>query len=220
MLMKRFTNLSLLFVLLLSGCDTKENQAGKSGAFNVNAGKQIPLETAMRWIENRKNQIGGRTAEQQGTISASMLRDALNGSDNIGISLHHAVDANGADHILAVTVTKNSTVENPLLNSPSIIDTQANAALDAGTAQNWVANYTGAHPGEIQYYFFGLHIFNEILANPSFNNLEIVAALDEQNEPQQLLFAWNDSGSSGGRTQIGLVVYDLSTKCPPCPADN
>ena len=221
MLMKCFTGLSLLFALLLSGCETKENHAGKSGAFNKNAGKQIPLETAMRWIENRKSQTGARTEEQQGIISAGMLREALKGSDNIGISLHHAVDADGADHILAVTVTENSTAENPLINSPFIIDTYTNAALDASTAQNWVANYTGAHPGEIQYYFFGLHIFNEILDNPAFNNMEIVAALDEKNEPQQLLFVWNDSeSSSGGRTQIDLVVYDLSSKCPPCAADN
>src|SRR5690349_2204861 len=103
MFVKRFSSLSLLFALLLSGCETKENQAGKSGAFNKNAGRQIPLETAMRWIENRKNQSGGRTEEQQGIISAGMLREALKGSDNIGISLHHADDADGADHILAVT---------------------------------------------------------------------------------------------------------------------
>jgi hypothetical protein len=200
--------------LILQSCqDSKESADIRK--FDRNIGQQIPLETAKRWTGRTNISARGNSLFE---ISSEVLRQSLDAVDKkIGVVLQHAQDDAGAHHILIAPLQESSSVE----SLTTFIDANTNGFVSTTTARSWLGAYADANPNKPLYHFFGSVVFDEIVSNASFNYMEIVPAMNDNEEPQLLLFVWNNLATSSGRTQSDqLVVYDFSNPCPPCAAEN
>jgi hypothetical protein len=216
--MKSILQFACCGLLLMLGCRDAENNNATStqtstNKLNASVGQEIPLETAQRWIASYdKEKNSGREGGSY-SLTASKVNLMLQAlPDRIGVILHHATDDAGNYHILVTAVEAGTS----LWDSPVVVDANTNTVIEKATAKAWAKKYRDTHLGETWYHFFGNTVLNQITTMPNFNYMDIVPALNDVNDPQLLLFAWNNS-SEGGRVANGLVatVYDFSTNCPP-----
>jgi hypothetical protein len=189
-----------------------------------NIGKQIPNETAVRWIEtyrSREQEAGRLNLLSNYSVSASNLQVLLNSIDDLtGVAFHHAIDAYGQHHYVIIPVDETLNLWGG--GDKQFLDANTNTFISAQTAQAWTENYELENPGEIWFHFFGANIFDDILAISYFETLHIEAALNDLNlSPQLLLIVLNDGGLLGGLlggrvNEDEGAVYDASSPCPPC----
>jgi hypothetical protein len=222
--MKTLSAFTVLYlaISLLACQDTKETPKAipQNVSFFKNIGKEIPVETGLRWMAayNQKNNIQGREDVTPYVITASELQAGLQALPNLtGIAFHHAIDNFGVHHFIAIPIDESLSVWS-FVPGRTYIDANTNSEISALTARLWALNYELTHPGEIWFHYFGRTIFDEIEAIPFFTTLEIEPAINDQNQtPQLLLIIQNEETSSSGRTEGGDTrVYDASSPCPPC----
>lgn len=212
--MKSILQFACCGLLLMLGCrneaeknDTASAQTGAS-KLNASVGQEIPLETAQRWIASyNKEKTSGRVGGLY-RLTASTMNLMLQAMPNrTGVTLHNATDDIGTHHILVTAVE----VSAGLWTSPVVVDANINIVIEKKTAMAWAKKYISTHPKETQYNFFGDYLFRQITANPDFNYMDMVPALNDVGAPQLLLLVWNNAN---GRVAKHPVVYDLSSPCP------
>ncbi|MBT1705070.1 hypothetical protein [Chryseosolibacter indicus] len=191
-------------------------------SFYKNIGTQIPVETGMRWLETykKKNNTSGRTNTSGYAVSAELLSSSLNSVTGLaGVTFHHAIDDAGERHIIIAPLDESLTVWAPIPGR-IYIDANTNAPISRFKAREWAKNYEEAHPGEIQFHFFGSNIFDDISTIPFFTTLNIEPAINDLDQsPQLLLIVYNgdlvlDNSRVSSET---MAIYDASSPCPPCP---
>jgi len=211
---------------LLACQDTKDGLENKLAdrSYYKTIGKQIPFETGMRWMEfyQKRNSQEGRVSILSGyEISASQVETMLASvSDPVGVAFHYGTDSWGIRHIIAIPVDGSMSLWSSIPGRV-FVDANTGNAISQSTAQTWAQHYKNTHPTGIWFHFFGQNIFDEIVAIPFFNNLDIEPAIDDLTLlPQLLLIVWNETSLLGGRTseEEGLI-FDASSPCPPCAVE-
>jgi hypothetical protein len=213
-IMKAYFGFILIVSIFISCQDNRVNSL--SNSVDKNVGREIPVDVATRWKEfYRQRNSTGRESSVVYSVTSSSLKTALMPENKIGVAFHHSIDDSNVHHILLITVVKAAA---GLWDSPFIIDANTNTLIDNGTAKAWAERYQNSNPGQIWYHFFGLNIFNEIISNEYFNYFNIEPALNDNGDPQLLLWVWNNKSAAGGRVNgyESPVVYDFSSPCPPC----
>ena len=185
-------------------------------------GEQITYETGMRWIDlYEKERASSGRVELFGkyAISETMTLQMMASVDDlVGVAFHHAKDAFGVKHIIAIPVGDDLLLWS---NIPGriYVDTNTGNAISKATASAWAQNYKNANPNGIWFHFFGADIFDDIIALPFFNSIDIQPALSDWLLPQMLLIIWNESFSFGRTEDEWGAVYDASSPCPPCQVE-
>jgi hypothetical protein len=222
---------STVAMSLLACQDTKEENLKNESSdvtFYRSIGKQIPFETGMQWMEyyRKKNTQQGKvgllglglfTYTISGPQTETMLQSV---SDLVGVAFHYAIDNLGNTHIIAIPIDPSLSLWSSI---PGRIYVDANTGnpITQSVAQTWAQNYKDAHPGGIWFHFFGETIFDQILAIPYFNSMDIEPAINVLNlTPQMLLIVWNEDLLPFGRaTSETATVFDASNPCPPCACE-
>ena len=217
----------LLFVLLLACQDTSENSRKSSlTAIDYKSiGEQIPMDDAMRWLAlyKSKNNILAREGNLF-SVSKSAMNIVLQSiPEAMGMVFHYGIDEDGESHIILIPIDDKLSLWSDI-SGRKYLDANTGTAIDQSDAQIWAQNYKHANPGTVWFHFFGIHVFDEINAIPYFTSLDIAPAINDIDlTPQILLFVWNYSQSSGGKTSSSEeegVAFDKSNPCPPCAIDN
>jgi hypothetical protein len=226
-----------LAVSLLACQDTKEgdlDNASSDVASYRKIGRQIPFETGMQWMEyyKKKNSEQGKvgllglglfTYTISGTQMEAMLESV---SDLVGVAFHYATDNLGNTHIIAIPIDPSLSVWSSIPGR-IFIDTNTGNPISQSTAQAWAQTYKDAHPTGIWFHYFGETIFDQILAIPYLNSIDIEPAINILNlTPQMLLIVWNEDLLPFGRT-VGAgkaaaeraTIFDASNPCPPCACE-
>jgi hypothetical protein len=225
MVMKHTKFASALFLTFaLLGCqDSKDIPSPLSEKDHYKLiGEEIPFETAMAWLDfHEKSRVAqGRTEEAADfSVSKENLQALLaSTADLTGVAFHYGIDSLGEKHILLIPVDGSLTVWSAS-SGRIIIDANTGNPVDESLASAWADNYKAAHPDELWFHFFGKNVFDDMLALPSFVNMDIEPAThDVELTPELLLIIWEDEAvASEGRTELLFaIVYDASNACPPC----
>lgn len=183
-------------------------------------GEEIPYETGMRWIDlyQEKSAHSGRVELfGQYEISDDMTLTMMASVDDlVGVAFHYGKDSFGKKHIIAIPVGTDLRLWSDMPGR-IYVDTNTGNEISKTTASTWAQNYKNANPTNVWFHFFGAATFDEIVALPFFNSIDIQPALNDWLLPQMLLIIWNESFSLG-RTEEEQwgAVYDASYPCPPC----
>jgi hypothetical protein len=98
-------------------------------------------------------------------------------------------------------------------------------SITTAQAKKWIQNYKDKNPGDIECYFYGSDIINEILNQNGCVGLRILFALDDAGTKQMILVGGKENGnniwpsSSKDSTPDG-IVGDNGWPCPPGCYDN
>lgn len=214
--MKKILLVIALGLFIIACHDSKDSAVQKlPKRYDKTVGGQIPFAVAVRWVKNFGGTITTGREQSDYSISAEALSQLLSSNEGPGVVFHHASDENGTYHILLFTLGANGE-----LFQSDIFDLATGQILNSVTAIAWAQNYADEHPATPSHHFFGNGIFFEIQSNPAFEYVSAVRALNEEDEEQVLLFAYNTRNLTGGRTEgEDVVVYDMSSPCPPCSAN-
>jgi hypothetical protein len=88
--------------------------------------------------------------------------------------------------------------------------------VDVETARAWVARHAEVSPDQVRYHFYGREMFDEIMADPSFAQLDVTPALDDEGRAQLVLMARSGDGDASARPRSGEPTpYDTGLACPP-----
>jgi hypothetical protein len=227
--MKIILSMSFFLGIALSSCEDASLQ-NKEVSQSVIAhyrtiGAPIPFETGMHWIDiyNEKNSSTGRTQlfGQYELSDTKTLELMASVDDLVGVAFHYGLDAFGQKHIIVIPVDNTMSLWTSI---PGRIYVDANTGntISKATANAWAQSYKNQNPIGVWFHFFGEDVFQEIVALPFFNSIDVQPALNELLLPQMLLVVWNQSLSLGGRTQWSDdwgAVYDASNPCPHCDVE-
>lgn len=223
--MKKLFTLSIIAVTLsvLACQDSKEEAKYDAAtlAAHKQIGHQISTETGVRWIEayNAKNNIG-KISLSAYTTSSESLEEIMSAPGLVGVAFHHALDADGRHHFIAIPVGEDLSVwsETP---GKVYVDTNSDTEISYAQAAEWTGRYKEANANAIWFHFFGRNVFDEISGIPYLSEVNIVPALNDLDlSPQLLLIVLsNPLGILGKTAGDGTVVYDASSPCPPCPVN-
>ncbi|HEY0655737.1 MAG TPA: hypothetical protein VGD65_21530 [Chryseosolibacter sp.] len=126
----------------------------------------------------------------------------------------HAVDDGGAFRIIIFPE------EGPATTIELAVDASQNSLIDRSVASRWAVRFANSFPQEVRSHFFGSAVIESILAKESFERLEILPAVGDNEEPLLLLYAWNTHIVNNGRSASESVdVYDRANPCPPYCSD-
>lgn len=212
------------FVLSFLACQDAKEETKSIADFSYfrNVGKQIPTQTGYRWMDvyRAKLNLAGREKPSGYALSKENLA-ALFGSVEtpIGFVFQHGADDTGTHHFLIIPIDESLQIWS---QGKSIVDANTDAVISYEEALHWANNYEAANPTQIQYHFFGKHVFDEMAAISFFEYIQIEPAINDENQKPQVLLIVNDLSietSSGGRTEIAdAMIYDASLPCPDtCP---
>jgi hypothetical protein len=223
--MKKFCAVLCLYVgmSLLACQDTRDDLKSSPPdiTYYKSVGEQIPFETGMAWMEFYKKKNGqqaGRLGLFTYQVPDEQLQAMLQSVSGLtGVAFHYGLDGLGGTHVIVIPVDESLSLWSAI---PGRIYVDANTGneIPQSVASLWAENYKDEHPNGIWFHYFGANIFDEILAIPYFNTLDIEPAINILNlTPQLLLIVWNEELSLLGRTaDQGATVYDASSGCPPC----
>ena len=199
-------------IVLVACQDNREQNATRKSVFNTNTGQLIAYADAARWIANyQSSSASSRSQTATASLTIDQLKTLTNDTNLAGLVFHHALDDNGAYHLLVVPADETSI----LWSSSAIADATAGTTLSSENAARWAASYVAANPGKIQYHFFGSHVFDEIESVPGLSAIDIEPAVNDAGAPQLLLIASLPGGTSSGRIESSTLIYDFSRPCPP-----
>jgi hypothetical protein len=226
--MKRFNFLAAILVALsLVSCqDTKEDLRDPLSETDVyrSIGEEIPFQTGMKWIEfyKKKSYEQGRLdLSSSFTVPAAQMKSALKSITGlVGIAFHYAMDESGKSHILVIPVDESLSLWSNI-SGRILVDANTGNEISQDIASAWAKRYKDAYPDEIWFHFFGKGVFDEMVALPYFNNVDIEPAINALDlTPELLLVVMDDEAVSSGRTASSDgTVYDASNACPPCSVE-
>jgi hypothetical protein len=100
-----------------------------------------------------------------------------------------------------------------------VLDSETGMEISNEVARVWAENYKTENPSKLWSFFFGKDVFDTILTNDHFNYLEFVAAENDIQVEQLILYAWYTPAPESGRSGSEKVeAYDASLGCPSaCP---
>jgi hypothetical protein len=198
---------SVLFALLMYSCQLDHESSKPELKFSSTVGSLIDLDLATRWM---KRYDASAAKEQSYSVSLNNFKSLMGTTNKVGIALHYAKDDANTQHILLIPVSETEV----LYNSSVILDANGDQVISSGIAKTWIENFKSSSSDAIWYHYFGIQIFDEILAT-NFSRFEISPAINDEGEGQLLLLVWP---AVNGRTKDGSpLVYDMSNPCPPCP---
>jgi hypothetical protein len=184
-------------------------------------GEQIPLETGKRWIEfyNTRNATQGRLLSSY-SIPATQINSMLQSVVGLtGVAFQYGTDTLGQKHIIAIPVDASLSLWSSIPGR-IFIDANSGNVISQSQAQAWAQTYENLHPNDIWFHFFGKEVFDEIVALPYFDSIDIEPALnDVALTSELLLLIWNDDLNTSGRINSEEEegrCYDASNPCPPC----
>jgi len=96
----------------------------------------------------------------------------------------------------------------------------AGGSITTAQAKKWIQNYKDKNPGDIESYFFGSDIINQILNQGGCVGMRIIYALNDQGVKQLVLVGAKENGnniwpsSSKDSTPDGIIAED-GWPCPP-----
>jgi hypothetical protein len=208
----------ILFVVIVTtfaiACqESKESTDQIAKAYDRKVGERIPLAVANRWANNFATLTASGRTGTPGSVDAAMLTNFIGANENIlGVVFHHGLHANGDYRLMMFTIDTEGT-----LFKSDVLDLSTGEMISKEEAVASGERYSLQHPGTPWYHFFGSDVFAEIRAHDNFNYLDVVRGLNDSDEEQVLLFAYNTRGAAGGRTEgEDVTVYDMSNPCPPC----
>ncbi len=219
---KHLSFIAILIAFSLMACqDAKVNvqDIEKDLTYFRNVGEVIPFETGMEWRDYFRQKNHARTEFLGEYTISSAQAAALIGSVSTlaGVAFHHAYDASGHHHIIAIPIDESLSLWADIPGR-IYIDTNTGDELSRVQAQAWSQNYRDAHPGKVWFHFFGGDVFDEMATLPYFDAIDIEQAVNILDfTPQLLLIVWNDDLNLLGRMKDEPgTVYDASNPCPPC----
>ncbi len=202
----------IAFSIIFARCNepSEKETAAQNAIFTRSVGGLISAEVAARWVERKRSHATGR--EEEFSVSAENLRALLQGTSNkLGVIFHHAEDTNGDHHIIITPVKADL---QSWKNGP-VLDASSNEFIDATICMLWVNKYKELHPAGPWSHFFGIDMFDEMLSIGELTEVEMVAALNDSDIPQLLLYAWVAQSLSGTRIKSQHAeVYDAALLCP------
>jgi hypothetical protein len=226
--MNRFNFLAAIIVALsLPSCqDTKQDLRDPLSEKDVykTIGEQIPFETGMEWIEfyNKKRYEQARLdLSASFNVPAPQMESLLkSATDLVGVAFHYAIDDLGQSHILVIPVDESMTLWSDI-SGRIMVDANTGNQISQDIASQWAQRYKDAYADEIWFHFFGKDVFDEMVALPFFNSVDIEPAINVLDLTAELLLVVpNDDEISLGRTASSDgVVYDASNPCPPCAVE-
>jgi hypothetical protein len=208
-----------IFVLsfsVLVACQDVEGTT-EPHVFHEGIGERIPDDVAQRWLAQHRSSpsrdLEDVVAQRVSARQLASLASAM--PEHVGMALHHAVDDEGARHVLLTAVGEDVDA----WESPVVIDASIDAIVDVETARAWVARHAEGSPDHVRYHFYGREMFDEIMAGPSFVQLDVTPALDDESRAQLVLMARGGDGDASARPRSGdPTPYDNGLLCPPtCP---
>ena len=175
-------------------------------------GRVITQAEAQRW-RGRYESSSGRQ-QSAATISKTSLQKIVAAfAEYDGVYFHHALD--GDKHHVLVIPYKDG---HSLWNVTVIVDANSDSMIDPLMANDMAQQYLAQNPNGPWSHFFGRHVFEEILSNEDFQEMEIAPAVNDAGLPQLLLYVLYSGVSKNGRAHGQVEVYDHSFQCPPnCP---
>jgi hypothetical protein len=226
--MNRFNFLAAIIVAFsLASCqDTKQDLRDPLSEKDVykTIGEQIPFETGMEWIEfYNKNRYEQARLDLSSSfnVPAPQMESLLKSVTGlVGVAFHYAIDDLGQSHILVIPVNESMTLWSNI-SGRIIVDANTGNEISHDIASEWAQRYKDAYADEIWFHFFGKDVFDEMVALPFFNSVDIEPAINVLDLTAELLLVVpNDDEISLGRTAASDgVVYDASNACPPCAVE-
>jgi hypothetical protein len=179
-----------------------------------NVGSLITKEQAQRWRGRNEKTSSGLREQSSPTISKNSLQQVVNAmTEYDGVYFHHALEGD-KHHVLLIPYKD----EQSLWSTTLVIDANSNSKVDVATASLWAGSYMAENVDGPWSHFFGRHVFEAILSNNSFEQMEIAPATNDSGLAQLLLYVTYLSSTTNGRMQGTVEVYDHSHQCPPyCP---
>jgi hypothetical protein len=174
----------------------------------------IDKEEAQRWRARYEKSSFGARQQSAATISKASLQDIVNTIvEYDGIYFHHALE--GSKHHILVIPYKGG---QPLWSTSVITDANSDTLIEVATASLWAERYVTQNPQGPWSHFFGRDVFENILSNDAFNEVEIAPAVDDAGFSKLLLYASFHGPTTTGKTKGASEVYDYSSTCPTyCP---
>lgn len=211
--MKKITGFILILCAFATCQDSPQSPNDRSQSLR-NIGSLISNEEASRW-RSRDEKTSSRLRQQSSpTISKSSLQQVVNAmTDYDGVYFHYGLEGD-KHHVLLIPYKDGQS----LWSTTLVIDANSNSKVDVTTASLWAGSYMSENVDGPWSHFFGRHVFETILSNNSFEQMEIAPATNDSGLAQLLLYATYHSSTTNGRIQETVEVYDHSHQCPPyCP---
>ncbi|HEY0656507.1 MAG TPA: hypothetical protein VGD65_25415 [Chryseosolibacter sp.] len=201
---------ALVLALGFTTCTELTDNTNESSYFTKSVGGEISLDDGERWAARYvREQQNGRTLGAL-NIPASALHGFVSGLGNyVGLHFKYGIDDHGQIHVLVVPKLESS------FSADLALDAYDGSYITLSTVTSWTQRYVSEDASRIRSYFFGRHVFDQILSKEAFENLEVRHGISDSGEQELLLYAWNTRETSSGRKQSNEVdVYDMSYTCP------
>lgn len=185
-----------------------------SRRFTGNEADPLDLATASEWTARYGQRQPGHLETH--FFGRKIIEQILAQPGCMGLRVYYALDPKNNRHLLVVGAeatqddqlpsqapppsgsSKRRQLLPPIkleLSSPEAIIAQEAGALDLATASEWTARYRQQQPGQLEAYFFGHKIIEQILAQPDCMGLRIYYALDPQDVQHLLIVGFDKNGS-------------------------
>lgn len=215
--MKNILNILTLSALSITCNDQIE--IAQTSTLHENVGAQVSIEAAMRWTERESLKPPSQFSRIQieEPLPSSYLYNYLEDIESkLGIAFHYGLDANNEIHLLVI---KYDYTEHWCEN---VFDTKTKVTISKVDAHNLCDRYKSINSHGPWSHFLGKNLVVDILNKPTFSSFQLIPAINDEYEPQLLLYVWlSESTSSGRPLQSELEVYDKGYPCPAsCPNEN
>jgi hypothetical protein len=201
----------LIIICVLLGCQDSAKPLSDKKESLREVGSIIEREDADRWRSQFELKSSASRQQSSFVITKASVQELVNSLDDYdGIYFHHAIEGDKR-HILVVPYKDGQS----LWNTSVVIDANSDTVVDAANSSRWAENYVSQNPDGPWSHFFGRNVFEEILSNEAFYEMEIVPAINDASLPQLLLYVSYLSRGTNGRAQAQVDVYDHSNQCPP-----
>lgn len=211
--MKKIIGFILLIGIFATCQDSNKLSTDQTQSLR-DVGKLISKEEAQRWTARYDKASFGARKQSATTISKASLQEVVGAiSEYDGVYFQHALEGDN-HHVLVIPYKDGQS----LWATTIVVDANQDSKIEVGTASLWADEYISENPEGPWSHFFGRHVFETILSNEAFSDVEIAPAINDAGLPQLLLYVSYVNELSNGRTEAQVDVYDQSHQCPPfCP---
>lgn len=180
----------------LSGTDVPSDQAavGLTRSFDKTVGGRIDGKLGDRWIANHIRQHG---FVREQVVNGDIIKNILDQSGCVGISLYYAVDTNRTLVIIPVGKTE---------TGASLVPEWMPAG-DGTVSWRTATEMISAYSGTVRSHFFGANTFNRLF-DEGCRSIRLSHALNDSGAEQVLLSDAEDPTPEN--------YEDMSNPCPPC----
>lgn len=201
----------VLGVFIFNQCDDASTGMKDTGTNTLDkqVGERIDLSMARRWIDRYQAINPGAREDGSFTVTSEQVDKLIDQANGLGVVLHHAIDGAGEHHILVLPIAQDLV----LWGANQVLDANTNTLVSRDQIKGWADNYSSINTS-IKYHFFGMDVFNEILSNSTYNTIDIVPAINDQNEPQLVLIAKTTASARSKTFGEDSAAFDLSSPCP------